>query len=125
MRLYYGNGRTSFSAQNDQFFGCFDAIEASYRQPHPVVATALSTLGGVLTELHDLEGANDLDRAKEMLERALKIDEETYGPVHPVVAQDLDNLVVVLSRLGDVDGAKKLQERASDIRDSLRKRRSR
>jgi hypothetical protein len=60
-----------------------------------------------------------------MLERVLKIDEETYGPVHPVVAQDLDNLVVVLSRLGDVDGAKKLQERASDIRDSLRKRRSR
>jgi tetratricopeptide (TPR) repeat protein len=100
-------------------------LETSYGQHHPLVATALSTLGCVLTELHDLEGANDLDRAKEMLERALKIDEETYSPVHPVVAQDLDNLVVVLSRLGDVDGAKELQERASDIRDSLRKRRSR
>ena len=29
MGLYYGNGRTSFSAQNDQFSGCFDAIEGS------------------------------------------------------------------------------------------------
>jgi hypothetical protein len=29
MRLYYGNGRTSFSAQNDQFFGCFDDLNGS------------------------------------------------------------------------------------------------
>jgi hypothetical protein len=29
MRLYYGSGRTSFSAQTDQSFGCFDAIEGS------------------------------------------------------------------------------------------------
>jgi len=100
-------------------------LEASYRQPHPTVATALSTLGGMLTELHDLEGANDLDHAKEMLERALKIDEDdaVYGLVHPTVAEDLDNLAAVLNRLGEVDEAKKLRERAAKIRDSLDKRR--
>ena len=29
MRLHHGKGRTSFSAQNDRVFGCFDAIEGS------------------------------------------------------------------------------------------------
>jgi hypothetical protein len=29
MRLHHGKGRTSFSAQNDRIFGCFDAIEGS------------------------------------------------------------------------------------------------
>jgi hypothetical protein len=28
-RLHHGKGRTSFSAQNDRIFGCFDAIEGS------------------------------------------------------------------------------------------------
>jgi len=29
MRLYYGSGRTSSSAQTDEFSGCFGAIEGS------------------------------------------------------------------------------------------------
>jgi hypothetical protein len=29
MRRHHGKGRTSFSAQNDRIFGCFDAIEGS------------------------------------------------------------------------------------------------
>jgi tetratricopeptide (TPR) repeat protein len=99
--------------------------EATYGPRHPLVATTLGNLGSLHVELHDLHGVNDLDSAKKMLERALMIDEETYSPVHPRVAEGSDNLAEVLSRLGDVDGAKKLHERASDIRDSLEKRRSR
>ena len=57
----------------------------------------------------------DLDGARGMYERALKIDEATYGPDHPKVAIRSNNLGRVMQGQGDLSGARIMHERALKI----------
>src|SRR5258708_4150570 len=56
-----------------------------------------------------------LTDARELLERALAIDEAAYGPDHPHVATRLNNLAGILRDLGQPAAARPLQERALAI----------
>jgi tetratricopeptide (TPR) repeat protein len=53
--------------------------------------------------------------ARELLERALTIDEATYGPDHPDFARALNNLAQILLELGQPGEARPLLERALSI----------
>ena len=53
--------------------------------------------------------------AKEVFQRALRIDEEAYGSDHPEVATDVNLIGYVLELLGDLKGAKEHYERALKI----------
>ncbi len=53
--------------------------------------------------------------AKELLERALAIDEASFGSDHPRVAIRVNNLALALQDLGDLAQARKLFERALAI----------
>lgn len=54
-------------------------------------------------------------KAREILERALRIDEAAFGSDHPSVARDVNNLASVLKDLGDLAQARALFERALAI----------
>ena len=54
--------------------------------------------------------------AKEYLERALAIWQQTLGPQHPDVATSYNNLATVLRNEGDLKQAKEYHERALAIR---------
>ena len=54
-------------------------------------------------------------KARNLLERALAIDEASFGPDHPRVATDVNNLALALMNLGDLAQARKLFERALAI----------
>ncbi len=62
-----------------------------------------------------LQNLADYVNAKEILERALKIDEQVYGPDHPDVARDVNSLGSVLQDLGEFQEARKCHERALKI----------
>ncbi|MFD9741457.1 FxSxx-COOH system tetratricopeptide repeat protein [Umezawaea sp. NPDC059074] len=83
--------------------------EATYGPVHPIVATALSNLGGAVRDLGQPADA------KPLYERALAIDEVTYGPDHPDVATALNNLGGAVRDLGQPADAKPLFERALAI----------
>ena len=57
----------------------------------------------------------DYSRQRELLERALVIDERTYGRDHAEVAPTLNNLGNVYSDLGDTNKAREVLERALTI----------
>jgi tetratricopeptide (TPR) repeat protein len=57
----------------------------------------------------------DLNGAKVMLERALKIDEINFGADHPNVAYRFNNLASIMQDLGDLNGAQAMYERALEI----------
>ncbi|MGH9845914.1 MAG: tetratricopeptide repeat protein, partial [Blastocatellia bacterium] len=48
----------------------------------------------------------DLASARQLYERALKIDEAAFGTDHPRVAIDVNNLASVLKDLGDLASAR-------------------
>jgi tetratricopeptide (TPR) repeat protein len=62
-----------------------------------------------------LRGRADLSGARDLNERALKINEASYGPDHPQVAGNVNNLANVLQSLGKLIEAEKLFERALKI----------
>ncbi|MHC4506427.1 MAG: tetratricopeptide repeat protein, partial [Planctomycetota bacterium] len=86
------------------------AVEASDAAkgapPHPVLATNLNFLGGVLWWLGDYAGA------QEAWERTLAIRERDLGPQHRKVAIMHANLALVLEDQGDYAGARRAYERA-------------
>ena len=57
----------------------------------------------------------EFTEAKEMFERALRIDEKVFGPNHPTVATRVNNLGGILESLGDLKGAKEHYERVLRI----------
>jgi tetratricopeptide (TPR) repeat protein len=76
------------------------------------IGRALNNLGLV----HYLQ--EDLDGARDYLERAFDINETAFGPDHPEVASTLNNLGQVLHRVGDLAGARGLHERALAIKEA-------
>jgi nucleoside phosphorylase/tetratricopeptide (TPR) repeat protein len=62
-----------------------------------------------------LSAAHDLLRAREQLQRALRIKESAYGPDHLLVAITLTNLGIVARQQGDLDEARRLLVRAMEI----------
>jgi tetratricopeptide (TPR) repeat protein len=90
------------------------ALEAT-RLAEQTAATAPAT-GSLLSQVGTyLQGRADLDAARPLFERAVRIDETTYGPDHPNVAVDVNNLGNLLLELGDLAGARALFERALRI----------
>ena len=77
-------------------------VGAVHGPDHPDVATALSNLATVLSNL------GDPATARPLLERALTITEAAHGPDHPDVATALGNLAAVLRNLGDPATARPL-----------------
>jgi len=65
-----------------------------------------------------LNGRARFTEAKDLFERALKIDEATFGPNHPNVARNVNNLGLVLQDLGDLERAKGCFERALTINEA-------
>ena len=76
---------------------------------HPVTATALLNLGGVL------EATNRLAEAEPLMRRALAIDEASYSNDHPEVATDLNNLASLLQVTDRLAEAEPLMRRALAI----------
>jgi tetratricopeptide (TPR) repeat protein len=74
--------------------------EAALGPADPEVAWRCDTLGRVLNNLGDLEGA------RAQYERALDIGERALGPDHPSVAVWRNDLGTVLWDLGDLEGAR-------------------
>jgi tetratricopeptide (TPR) repeat protein len=79
---------------------------------HPSATVAASMLGrlGVY-----LRSRAQFSSARDLLERALQIEEAAYGPDHPDVASTLSNLGNILYEQGDLTGARERQERALRI----------
>merc|ERR1712164_201547 len=73
---------------------------------HVAVAVTLSHLGSALGSLGDYQ------KQKELLERALSIQEREYGPEHVRVAVTSGSLGNAFGDLGDYQKAKELLERA-------------
>jgi tetratricopeptide (TPR) repeat protein len=84
-----------------------DGIDSKIFEPN--TAILFNGYGAVLHDMGNLQGA------KKMYERALKIDEINFGTDHPNTAQSLHNLGRVLHDLKDLDSAKELLERATKI----------
>jgi tetratricopeptide (TPR) repeat protein len=70
------------------------------------VATILTNLGNAYGSLGDTQ------KSRELLERALAINERHYGPDHPNVATILTNLGNAYGSLGDTQKSRELLERA-------------
>lgn len=88
------------------------ALELSRRfgSPHWTALTA-SSLGTILEEMADFQGAIDLYR------EALSIIVPASGPEHADVAIVVDNLAGALEEMGDLRSARELRERALRIRE--------
>ena len=102
-------GRAEFAEAKVHLERALTLAEKVYGQDHPIVATIVNNIGGVLRDLGDMQAA------KQNFERALKIDENTNGPDHPNVSIRVNNLGLVLQDLGDMQGAKQHFERALKI----------
>jgi tetratricopeptide (TPR) repeat protein/predicted Ser/Thr protein kinase len=77
-----------------------------------------AALLGALATLHRRSGEHD--RAKELVEQALALQEATLGPEHPGLASNLSILARAHQATGDYDQAEALYERALAIsRDTL------
>jgi tetratricopeptide (TPR) repeat protein len=87
--------------------------EAIHGPDHPHVAMALTSLGAVLMNLNDLDGALGYAR------RALAIDEQNHGEHSGIVATDALNLACVLKQCNALDEARFHAERALRIDESL------
>jgi CHAT domain-containing protein len=87
------------------------AIRERLGPDHPEVAIGLELLG----RLH--LATEDLDAARPLLERALRIREQTLGPNHPWVAQLCLDLGHIFRNSGDYASAATLVERALRIRE--------
>ncbi len=83
--------------------------ESAFGPDHPMVATCLNSVGGILLQDSDPRGA------KTYFERALAIDEKAFGPHDTRVATRLMNLGRALHELGDLNSARKLCVRALRI----------
>jgi eukaryotic-like serine/threonine-protein kinase len=70
---------------------------------HPLTATALARLGGLLSE-----HLGRWDEAAELFEEALEIETRVLGPDHPSRVEPLGGLAIVRERQGDWDGAEVL-----------------
>ena len=69
-----------------------------------------------LTNLGNAEGdLGNTSRQRELLERALKIDEGFYGQDHTEVAKTLTNLGIAECELGRVEAGKKILERSAEM----------
>jgi tetratricopeptide (TPR) repeat protein len=91
------------------------------RTPPPTVAPGhrrANLDGTALGELRTDLG--DTARAKELLERALSIQEAAYGADHVNVAHTLGNLGKAYADLGDAARAKEVRERAKAIKSRSR-----
>jgi tetratricopeptide (TPR) repeat protein len=93
----------------DLFQRALAVTAAALGPDHPPIGAIRNSLGLVLRDLGDLQGA------KAQLEHALEIDEAALGPDHPNVGRDRSNLGRVLRGLGDLQGAKAQHERALEI----------
>ncbi|MCO6491153.1 MAG: tetratricopeptide repeat protein, partial [Phaeodactylibacter sp.] len=65
-----------------------------------------NNLATVLQDLGDYQGA------RELLEKAMRSDEQNFGAEHPTTAVRYSNLATVLQDLGDYQGARELLEKA-------------
>ena len=84
--------------------------EAAFGPHHPEVARALTDLGNYLRELGE-----DLEDARDRLQRALQIYEAAGPADSPDIARTLEDLARVLHELGDHQGARDRQQRALQI----------
>merc|ERR1711964_866854 len=83
--------------------------ERIYGPNHREVASTLTNLGSAYGALGDAE------KQRELLERALAIDEREYRPNHREVAITLTNLGNAYGDLGDAEKKRELLERAIQI----------
>ncbi|MEM0962906.1 MAG: serine/threonine-protein kinase [Bacteroidota bacterium] len=89
-----------------------DVVETERAQPspYPPLSGSLATLGGLLRETGDLDGAEDVAR------EALALDQEVFGDQHPRTATSLRNLGSILRDRDRYDEAASLYDEALRIR---------
>jgi len=83
--------------------------EKRHGRDHPVVATRLGTLAGLLRTI------DRLTEAEPLMRRALKIYEQSYGKDDPLVATGLNNLAHLLRATNQLVEAESLTRRALAI----------
>ena len=76
---------------------------------HPIVAYVMYTLGTTYLM------SDNMEAARPMLERSLRIREQVFGPDHPDVAAVVNNLGALHERQGNLDEAIPLFERSLAI----------
>ena len=90
----------------------------------PFGLTLLGSLGGA--ELKEksilqnnlaivLKNLGDYQSARELLEKAVRSDEQNFGPGHPNTALRYSNLATILQDLGDYQGARELLEKVVQL----------
>ncbi|HYV49015.1 MAG TPA: serine/threonine-protein kinase [Myxococcaceae bacterium] len=87
--------------------------DRAYPRADPRRAQILTNLG------NSQRCVGDLDAAKETLEQARSLREDTFGHVHPEVALSLHVLANVLFSQNDFDGALRSHRRALEIREQV------
>jgi len=84
-------------------------LRESANPRHPDTAMALALFGDQLT----IEG--DLQRSRELLERAGTLASSVLRPNHPDLAFPLRSLAITLAEVGDLAASRDLRQRALDI----------
>jgi tetratricopeptide (TPR) repeat protein len=77
------------------------------RSTSPEIACLQNRLGFVLLPL------NELDYAKNILEKALRSDTKNFGKDHPTTTMHINNLALIYREQGDLKTARKMLERAA------------
>jgi nephrocystin-3 len=97
----------SYGAFTEKLYrGALEGKERELGPDHPETLTSVQTLGNLLSDKGDYEGAGKLYR------RALEGRERELGPDHPSTLSSVNNLGILLSDKGDYEGAEKLSRRA-------------
>ncbi len=92
-------------------------MESAMGPQHADVATLLNGLARLQHTTGDYgQARTTYERARECLDRALRIREERLGEGHPYVADTLDEYAALLRMTGDVEKARLLESRAEAIR---------
>jgi tetratricopeptide (TPR) repeat protein len=91
-----------------------DIAEAALGAAHPDTARSMTYLG------LQLQDAGEYSRAKQLLQRALEIDERVLGPDHLTLITRLNYLGRCLKKMGDAEGAHHCFERSASIVRRLR-----
>jgi serine/threonine-protein kinase len=107
-RVHYA--RAEFDRALELFELERDTIVGAFGDDDPRVARALNGIANTLSEQGKFMESRDI------LERALEIDEAGYGKGHLLTAGTLNNLGDSYKQLGDYDTAAELNKRAVDIK---------
>jgi tetratricopeptide (TPR) repeat protein len=108
--------------EHEQWPGCARLLEhamtaTSWAEQHNVAREQTARVLARVGQYHEARAA--YVTARELLQRALAIQEAIYGPEHPEVAGTLGNLGIVQRQLGEFEAARASLQRALAIKEAV------